>query len=211
MVRFLVLIFSSLLVFSACRTEPKSGDGSEKKMEKTALKKDGARNLIGFKDNKAVTANGKVIDIPGLTDDKQSTYFLVRHAEKMSDSKDPGLTTAGQARAAKLAALLDGLKIDQVMSTNYNRTQSTVAPLAKAKKLAVQSYDPSTQKDLFTDLTVFNKQNVVVVGHSNTTPQLANILIGKDVFSDYPEDEYSQLIIVSLSQPGMATYEKFEF
>ncbi len=211
MVRFIVLILSSLLVFGACKTKTTPGDSSEKKTDKTSLKKDGARNLIGFKDNKAVTAKGKVIDIPGLTDDKQSTYFLVRHAEKMSGSQDPGLTPQGLARAAKLAALLDGLKIDQIMSTDYNRTQATVAPLAEAKKLAVQSYDPSMQTDLFTDLSVFNKQNVVVVGHSNTIPSLANTLIGKNVFTDYPESEYSQLVIISLSQPGVASYEQFEF
>lgn len=211
MVRFIVLFFSSLLVLTACKTEPKSTDNSEQKMEKTAVKTSGARNLIGFKDDQAVTASGKVIDIPGLTDEKQSTYFLVRHAEKISDASDADLTPAGLARSAKLAALLDGLKIDQVMSTDYKRTQATVAPLAKAKNLAVQSYDPAMQKDLFTDLSVFNKKNVVVVGHSNTIPHLANILLGKDIFTDYADDDYSQLVIISLSQPGMATYEKFEF
>ena len=211
MIRFLVLIISSFLIFGACKTEPKTSDSSEKKMEKKSISKKNVQNLIGFKDQKAVTADGKVVDIPGLTDEKQSTYFLVRHAEKMSDSPDPDLTESGMARAAKLAALLDGLKIDQVMSTDYKRTQATVGPLAKAKNLAVQSYDPSMQKDLFTDLSVFNKQNVVVVGHSNTIPALANVLIGKEVFSDYADDYYSQLVIVSLSQPGMASYEQFEF
>ena len=110
-----------------------------------------------------------------------------------------------------MAALFGGLQIDQIMSTDYNRTKATVVPLAKAKKINVQSYDPSTQKDLFTDLTVFNKQNVVVVGHSNTIPKLANILIGKEVIETYPESEYSQLIIISLSQPGMASFERFTF
>ncbi len=211
MIRFFVFILGCLFLFSACKTEPKTADGAQKEMETKRPAKISARNLIGFKDQKAVTANGTVIDIPGLTDEKQSTYFLVRHAEKKSDGPDPDLTQAGMARAAKLAALLNDLKIDQVMSTDYKRTQATVAPLAKAKNLAVQSYDPVSQKDLFTDLSVFNKQNVVVAGHSNTIPQLANTLIGKNVFTDYAEDDYSQLVIISLSQPGMATYEQFEF
>jgi len=31
------------------------------------------------------------------------------------------------------------------------------------------------------------------------------------VIAEYSEDDYSQLIIISLSQPGMATFERFEF
>jgi len=211
MIRTVILIFVGLLFFAACKPKPQTTDPvSEKKVQAKKLKND-AVNLIGFKDLKAVTANGKVVEIPGLSDEKQSTYFLVRHAEKMTDGSDPELTPAGLARSAKLAALLDNLKIDQVMSTDYKRTQATAAPLAKAQNLVVQSYDPSMQQDLFTDLSVFKKQNVVVVGHSNTIPQLANALIGKEVIAEYSEDDYSQLIIISLSQPGMATFERFEF
>ncbi len=215
--RYLFLVFSlSILVFGACKSKPDitsntSKKEQEQKKAQNKSSKDGSINLIGFKANKAVTASGKVVAIPGLTDEKQSTYILVRHAEKITSQPNPGLTEAGLARAAKLAALLDGIKIDQIMSTDYNRTQATAAPLAKAKKLEVQSYDPSMQKDLFTDLAVFNKKNVVVVGHSNTIPKLANVLIGKDVFADYSEDNYSQLLIISVTQPGVATYERFEF
>lgn len=216
MVRLIVLISCSFLLLGACKPKPKEAANTPKiaeikEMDPVTVSKDDSINLIGFKDNKAVTANGKMVEIPGLKDEKQSTYFLVRHAEKTTERPNPGLTPAGLARAAKLAALLDGLKIDQVMSTDYERTQATAAPLAKSKGLAVQSYDPSMQKDLFTDLSIFNKQNVVVVGHSNTVPKLANILIGKKVIADYSEDDYSQLIIISVSQPGIATYERFEF
>lgn len=215
MMRLLVLILVSFLVFGSCKSESKNMDSSTKKdqgkkMEQSKMSKDNSRSLLGFKANKAVTASGKIVNIPGLVDEKQSTYFLVRHAEKTKGA-DPGLTPEGMARAAKLAALLDRLQIDQIMSSDYKRTQATAAPLAKAKKLEVQSYDPTMQKDLFTDLSVFNKQNVVVVGHSNTIPQLANVLIGKEAIAEFSEDDYSQLIIISVSQPGVATFERFEF
>ena len=217
MIRFLVLIISSCLIFGACKSKPKTVEQTqnkeqvEKEMKKTKSLQNGDVNLIGFKDNKAITASGRVVTIPGLMDEKQSTYFLVRHAEKTTEKPNPGLTDAGLARAAKLAALLDGLKIDQVMSTDYKRTQDTAAPLAKSKNLSIQSYDPNMQKDLFTDLSVFNKQNVLVVGHSNTIPKLANILIGKEAIAEYDHEDYSNLLIISVSQPGVATYERFQF
>ncbi len=216
MVRLLVLVITSCLIFGACKSKPKTTEAVPKTettetVGKTKSLENDDVSLIGFKDNKAVTASGKMVDIPGLTDDKQSTYFLVRHAEKTTEKPNPGLTDAGMARAAKLAALLDGLKIDQVMSTDYKRTQDTAAPLAKSKKLSIQSYDPGMQKDLFTDLSVLNKQNVLVVGHSNTIPQLANILIGKEVIAEYDHEDYSNLLIISISQPGIATYERFQF
>lgn len=104
------------------------------------------------------------------------TLYLVRHAEKMSDDKkDPRLTEQGQARAETLAGLLEGKDIIAIYSSDYIRTRDTAAPLAQRLGLQVIIYDPSDLDGLALKLRAL-KRNALVVGHSNTTPQLAEIL-----------------------------------
>ena len=47
------------------------------------------------------------------------TLYLVRHAEKQTDTNDPSLTYCGQQRAIQLASLLSKTPIEQVYSTSY--------------------------------------------------------------------------------------------
>ena len=68
------------------------------------------------------------------------TIFLVRHAEKASgpfvDKKDPPLSRAGQARALSLARLLRDTPFTAVYVTDLQRTQQTVAPLLRQRRLS---------------------------------------------------------------------------
>ena len=43
------------------------------------------------------------------------TVYLVRHAEKMADSRDPELSDSGQARAATLATILKDAEVQTVL------------------------------------------------------------------------------------------------
>lgn len=108
-----------------------------------------------------------------------SDIFLLRHSEKQS-GKDPALSPQGQQRAQHLATLLAPFKPTLLLSSDYLRTQQTIAPLASTLNLAVKSYNPSKLRDVATWL----KQQagvVVIVGHSNTTPQLTELLAGQKV------------------------------
>ncbi len=104
------------------------------------------------------------------------SWYLLRHFDKASGA-NPHLTEKGQARASALAELLEDVPITQIYSTHYNRTQQSAAQLAKAKNMAVIEYDPR-QLETFCN-TLKARPNVVVVGHSNTTPQLLKCLTGK--------------------------------
>ncbi|HEX8060297.1 MAG TPA: phosphoglycerate mutase family protein [Cyclobacteriaceae bacterium] len=122
----------------------------------------------------------------------QTTFILVRHAEKETGN-DPVLTTAGQQRALSLVKLLEQQKVDAIYSTNFNRTKSTVKPLADAKGINIQSYEkePDIEKLLKAGGTV------VICGHSNTIPALANKLLGKQQFTNYADDDYGNLLIIN--------------
>ena len=112
--------------------------------------------------------------LPAVASDN-FTLYLVRHAEKQLDSKNPSLTQCGRERARQLATLLSTANIKSIYSTGYQRTMSTAAPLSKTLNIPIKNYNPRQLEQVSLQLKQ-NKQNALIVGHSNTTPQLAHIL-----------------------------------
>ena len=115
----------------------------------------------------------------------QRAVFVVRHAEKQSESNEPGvpLSEAGRARANRLAALLKNAGVTAIYSTDFVRTLETAEPLAKALKITVRKYF-ATGADGNPDLKPLAarlkaehaRDTVLVVGHSNTVPPLLKAL-----------------------------------
>lgn len=123
------------------------------------------------------------------------TLYLVRHAEKVADdSHDPDLTAAGRERAAELAESLQQKGIRTIWSSDYQRTRKTAAPLAKQLGLKVRTYDPGEPAALKIQLEK-RHESALIVGHSNTIPQLARILCNCKV-ADMEETEYDRLIVI---------------
>ena len=127
--------------------------------------------------------------VPTFAEDSFSIY-LVRHAEKQAVKEDPKLTPCGKRRAKQIASILEHTKIKRVYSTAYQRTMATAAPFAQQQKL--------TQ---FAQQLLKQKENVLVVGHSNTTPQLSALLSELDV-PNITEKEYRNIYQVQVSNSG---------
>lgn len=127
-----------------------------------------------------------------------ATLYLVRHAEKADDgTDDPPLTDAGTARAQHLAAMLADAGIDAVYATRYRRNQETAAPLAEALGVPVTTYAAQGAALADTLRARHAGQDVLVVGHSNTVPQLLDALVGADAYDDLSEQEYDALFVVT--------------
>lgn len=125
------------------------------------------------------------------------TIILVRHAEKIDNSRDPELSEVGKDRAQILANMLAESGVSEIYSTPYIRTQSTVQPLAEALSLEVQSYDPRNLEGFASELKT--KEGIIVVaGHSNTTPTLASLLTGREL-TKLDESDYQQFFLISFS------------
>lgn len=130
-----------------------------------------------------------------------TTYYLIRHAEKdRSDpsNKNPKLTEAGIERAKKWAQYFENIAIDQIFATDYSRTMQTAAYTASQKNVMIESYDPS---DLYNEdfKTLTKGHNVLVVGHSNTTPQFVNAIIGEEKYPEIDDAENGMLFMVSVT------------
>lgn len=123
------------------------------------------------------------------------TFYLVRHTEKVDDgSKDPVLTQPGQKRAQNIAAMLSHAGIKYIFSTDYQRTQLTAKPLADFLNVEITSYDPSQLPSFAIQLQALDG-NALVVGHSNTTPQLAQLLSGQPAI-ELDESDYDHVFQV---------------
>ena len=141
-----------------------------------------------------------------------TTIILVRHAEKVNDgSADPPLTPAGAARADELAYILKHIRLDAIYSTPYVRTKQTVLPTAREKGLEVRIYEPDEKNFLKEVLLRFSGGTVLIVGHSNTIPKLANELAGRSDFSDLGDDIYDHLFIACVPSGGKAVILRMHF
>lgn len=135
-----------------------------------------------------------------------STYYLIRHAEKnRSDmAGDPELTEKGLQRAENWAEVFKDVHFDAVYSTNYRRTIQTATPTANANNLEVQIYDPhKLYSEDFRKVTT--GKTVLVVGHSNTTPQFVNAILKESKYSDIDDSENGALFIVEVLEDGTKT------
>jgi len=124
--------------------------------------------------------------------------YLVRHAEKELDgSKDPALTTEGAQRAEDLAILLKSAEIGQVFSTDYTRTRDTAAPTAEMAGSEIEIYDPKALETFAKKLLQLDT-NALVVGHSNTTPDLVELMGGEGGPPIVEEWEYDRVYLVQI-------------
>lgn len=144
--------------------------------------------------------------------DPITTLFLVRHAEKAGSAMaDPPLTSTGAARADELAYILKHVKLDAIYSTSFIRTKQTVLPTAKEKNLEVKLYKPNDNDFLENVLQEFSGGTVLIVGHSNTIPRLANELAGQPDFRDLDDATYDNLFIASVPAKGKVSILRMRF
>jgi len=128
-----------------------------------------------------------------------TTYYLVRHAEKDRSDKtnsNPELTDQGNQRALKWSSVFDNVTFDAVYSTNYLRTIATAKPTATAQGLVIQFYNPRELNSKEFQQETKGK-TVLVVGHSNTTPQFVNAILGTKQYTDIQDDNNANLYIVT--------------
>jgi broad specificity phosphatase PhoE len=123
--------------------------------------------------------------------------YLLRHAEK-GYGTDPNLTPAGQARAEELRRILENVFVAAVYSTDTNRTRQTAQPLAAHKGLTTVIYSDSSVAG--TILAHHEEQIVVVVGHSNTVPQLITAFGGTTPYSLIPGNEFDNLFLLIVEE-----------
>ncbi len=133
-----------------------------------------------------------------------TTVLFVRHAEQAAEpADDPGLSEAGKLRATELARqLVDAdvvAGIDAVYATPLRRSVETAKPVAEALDLPLRSYAVSDTEEFLEELVREHKgQIVLVVGHSNTVPQMIGNMGASKRVPPIADGEFDNLYLVSI-------------
>ena len=131
------------------------------------------------------------------------TVVLVRHAEKVDGGDDPALSEAGQARAEALAVVMADAHPAYVFTSPLQRTRLTAAPTAEfhsawTEPVGLEGGGAAHVAAVAERVRALPEDAVVlVVGHSNTVPQIARAL-GYGAAADMPECEYDRLTVLEL-------------
>lgn len=136
-----------------------------------------------------------------------TTFVIVRHAEKgENDARDPSLSEAGKQRAQSLARLLDSAPVTAAYATGYQRTQQTAQPVAKSHGIVATIYDAQLPASVFASTLRASHHGgtVLVVGHSNTVPEIVAALSGT-VVPPIADDEFDRLYRIDIKADGTAT------
>ena len=149
-------------------------------------------------------------------DFKSKTVFLIRHAEREEEPRqDPPLKKEGVARAQELARLLGNAGVKAIYTSQFTRTKQTAEPLANKLGLTIAPIslksNPTNPRQIAEESTteVVNKileragENVLVVGHSNSIPDVIKML-GGDVVPTIDERKFDDLFIVTVYAKGKA-------
>jgi broad specificity phosphatase PhoE len=105
--------------------------------------------------------------------------YIMRHLQKTT-GEDPPLTEEGKILADMVAGMLgfDDFNIKGVFATKTRRAMQTAQPLADFVKVPVRPYDPRDIAGLVAAVEAV-PGSVLVVGHSNTVPDLVAAFGGR--------------------------------
>lgn len=145
----------------------------------------------------------------------QQAVFLVRHAElqgaAMAEPKHLPLSEAGEARAARLAAMLKDAGIDAIYVTDFVRTQKTAEPLARAIGKEPTVLPKGDPKELVARLRANHaRETVLLVGHTDTLPGLLGAL-GHPADIKIEAADYGNLFVVVPCAEGAPAFVRLRY
>jgi broad specificity phosphatase PhoE len=141
-----------------------------------------------------------------------TTVILIRHGERNDPSPanpDPHLNNAGKARARKLIHVIGQSAIKAIYNSHFVRSRETAKPLATYLGLSPIVMDEPLQikSDI---LSNHAGQTVLVIGHSDTVPDLINRL-GAGSGPAIDDSEFDNLFVVKVFSQGRASMTRLKY
>lgn len=130
-----------------------------------------------------------------------TTFYIVRHAEKVDNSDNSPLSGAGKERAIVLKNLLKNKGIDNIFVSNFLRTQQTAAYLARSLHKTPKRYrntDEGNQILVKELLSFTGNHSILIVGHTNNIPIIIDSLMGSPQHIAIPENDFDNMYIITI-------------
>jgi broad specificity phosphatase PhoE len=107
----------------------------------------------------------------------QPNIYVMRHLHTPAGVSDPDLTAEGQRHALAVSDWFRRDPPDVIYVSRPKRAQQTAAPLAARLRLTPKVYDPKDTAALVASVKA-ERGTVLIVGHSNTVPDIVEQLGG---------------------------------
>ncbi len=147
-----------------------------------------------------------------------TTVIVIRHAEKDLNVSvtDPPLNPEGEARAALLATMFGDAKhlghVDAIYVSPALRNRRTAAPLADRLGITPVVAPADDPKGLARRaLREHQGGRVLIIGHSDTVPQIVAALSGNSKIPELGDQEYGTMYIVSVPRIGHANVLRLKY
>jgi broad specificity phosphatase PhoE len=147
-----------------------------------------------------------------------TTIVLVRHAEKQIGAiSDAPLSPPGEVRAARLAQMFGDTtafgRIQKIYVTDTRRTQQTAAGVAQRLGLTPVIVEGKGDPREFARRVLKENRggHVLVVGHSNTVPEIVAALSGKEDVPPIGDEEFDTLYVVTVPTIGRASVLRIKY
>ena len=143
---------------------------------------------------------------------KITTVLLVRHSEKLTTpADDPVLSPQGTVRAQLLVRMFENSGLNAIYTSQFTRTKLTAEPLAKRFGIPLETVDAKTTNKLVESiLSKHSGGTVLVVGHSNTLPEIIEAL-GAGKIQEIDDLDYDNIYVVTVSGNGIAKVVRMKF
>jgi broad specificity phosphatase PhoE len=123
------------------------------------------------------TALAALVAFAALPAAAQGTVYVMRHLNTPAGQADPDLLPEGRRAAEALVAWFHGERPVAIYVTDYKRSRQTAAPLAAWLGLTPIVYNPADTPGLIARVRAEHGA-VLIVGHSNTVPDIVAALGG---------------------------------
>ena len=141
---------------------------------------------------------------PDHSDAYATLVYVVRHAETQDDgTRDPGLSDEGEARAIRLVSHT-GVELDAVFVSPLQRAQQTAAFAASRSgvtpsvvPIGAGGVEAHVAQTVDAVRALPHGSTVLVVGHSNTAPAIAEALVRRGA-GEIAENDYGTLYVLTL-------------
>jgi phosphohistidine phosphatase SixA len=147
-----------------------------------------------------------------------TTVVLIRHAEKQVGAiSDAPLAPAGEVRATRLAQMFGDAapfgRVQKIYVTDTRRTQQTAAGLAQRLGLTPEIVTAKTSSDELARKVLRENRGgrALVVGHSNTVPEIVAALASADDVPAIADDEFDTLYVVTVPTIGQASVLRLKY
>ncbi|HYJ82335.1 MAG TPA: phosphoglycerate mutase family protein [Allosphingosinicella sp.] len=120
-------------------------------------------------------------------------WYVMRHLQK-GEGQDPPLSAEGRSNAGKLAGWFAKDPPSAIYVSSTRRARETAGPLAARLGLTPREYDPRDTPGLVARVKA-ETGTVLIVGHSNTVPEIVAQLGGARP-GDLAETDYGDIFRV---------------